>query len=178
MIINKNYIAKIIRTVWEKDIQKDYNKSYFLLEDSLKNSFYFHLRRRIKDALLEDNCIRIYPEYYLRKNKKRVDIALVKVNEYDIERGNKHLRDCVRQVLAIIEFKYKSKTVKDSLILEDIDKLEKYYRNNKESILFFAFVHEFEIEGKTIRKAKKMAKHVKLLTARFFKNKSAKFIAL
>lgn len=176
MIINKNYITKIIRVVWEKDIPKDYNKKYLLLEDSLKNSFYFHLRRRITDDDLKANDVRIYPEFYLKSDnyKRRADIAVVKLNKRD----ECHLRDCVQQVLAIIEFKYKNKTVKYSLILEDIDKLEKYCKNNKECLLFFAFVHEDEIEGKTLREAKNRAKNVKLLTARFAKNKPPKFIAL
>lgn len=82
---NKEYeyvvkqIDYAIKTSWLNDVSKDYSKAKLLKEDTLKNSLYFHIRKRIDD-LCEMYNLRIYTEYNettLKLNNMRADIAIV-----------------------------------------------------------------------------------------------------
>ena len=73
-------IDRSIKTIWKKDIQKDYLEEYLLREDSLKCAMYYHLRKKL-DKLLRENHLRIYPEYYFKELKYRADIAIVEIND-------------------------------------------------------------------------------------------------
>jgi phage gp46-like protein len=40
-------IDRTIKEVWTEKIPYDYQSNYLLMEDSLKNALYFHLRTRL-----------------------------------------------------------------------------------------------------------------------------------
>lgn len=111
-----------IKTAWLEDVSKDYSSAKLLKEDTLKNSLYFHIRKRI-DTLCDIYNLRIYTEYNestLKANKMRADIAIV---ELDLESSAGYLGDKVKKVLAIIELKHGSSI---GYMSQDIHKLKKY----------------------------------------------------
>ncbi|CRK83032.1 hypothetical protein [Neobacillus massiliamazoniensis] len=72
-------IDRTIKEVWTEKIPYDYQSHYLLMEDSLKNALYFHLRTKLRN-LIDSNNIRIYPEYHYKYYK--ADLAIVKLNDY------------------------------------------------------------------------------------------------
>ncbi len=127
-VLKKNYahiikqIDYAIKSAWLYDVSRDYGAHKLLKEDTLKNSLYFHIRRRI-DCLCEMYNLRIYTEYnesILKANNMRADIAIVEM-DFDIEEvylGNK-----VKSVLAIIELKYGESP---NYMFQDISKIKNY----------------------------------------------------
>jgi hypothetical protein len=80
----KKKIDGAIKAVWKNNIKHDYKKDHLLKEDTLKNSFYFHLRKKLGNRYLEDNNIRIYTEFNehdLKKTKLRADIVIVEIEK-------------------------------------------------------------------------------------------------
>ena len=125
---NKEYeyvvkqIDYAIKTSWLNDVSKDYSKAKLLKEDTLKNSLYFHIRKRIDD-LCEMYNLRIYTEYNettLKLNNMRADIAIV---EIDLEIDARRLGSKVKKVLAIIELKHGGSV---SYMTQDVNKLKQY----------------------------------------------------
>jgi hypothetical protein len=135
-------IDRTIKEVWIEKIPNDYQSYYLLMEDSLKNALYFHLRTRLSN-LLDSNNIRIYPEYHYKDCK--ADLAIVKLN--DNPGKSDHLRDDVASVLAINEIKYKSGSSIQPFE-DDIQKIKKYVdmKPNDDTQYYLAFVHEAEYE--------------------------------
>lgn len=145
---NKNFIIKqidyAIKATWLFDISSDYENCYLLKEDCLKNSFYYHLRRRL-DNLMKMENIRIYTEYNestLKKNNMRADIAIV---ELDMKADEYYLGDAVQNVLAIIELKFQPNGAANAnYISQDVQKI-KMYKNIKElqgCQFYLGFIHE------------------------------------
>jgi hypothetical protein len=122
----------------------DYKLNYLLKEDSLKNAFYHHLRNNPGDSFLNNNNIRIYTEYYL-DNLERTDIAIVRLLlESEFPNYDYHLRDLVKEVLAIIELKHKNGTCGPEPFLRDISKIYRYCRLRKyeQCQCFLGFIYE------------------------------------
>lgn len=136
-------IDEAIKTTWLEDIYQDYHNDHILREDALKNSFYYHLRSRLGDGFLKRHMIRIYPEY--NTGNYRADIVIAKLHPKKDFCNDYYLVNRVAQVLAIIEFKYKSGTSHDPFI-SDIKKARKYIKSKtdelKESQLYLGFIHE------------------------------------
>lgn len=78
-------VDSAIKRVWLEDIKEDYLRHSLLKEDSLKNAFYYHLRRRLGDHYLLDNHLRIYTEFYYMG--LRADLVVVKLNENPGQNG-------------------------------------------------------------------------------------------
>lgn len=76
---NENFriIDNAIKKIWCKEIKMDYENYSLLKEDSLKNSFYYHLRTKLTDSFLQENNMRIYTEFYL--NGIRADLVIAKI---------------------------------------------------------------------------------------------------
>lgn len=117
-MVKKNVIREIdktIKSVWKEEIAADYFEHYLLREDSLKSALYYHLRNKL-DALLYENNLRIYTEFWISSLKYRADMVIVEiaddVDEYD------WLADAVTDIVAIIELKFKSE--KDDGTAEEI----------------------------------------------------------
>ena len=44
-------IDEAIKSIWENEIQSDYNANWIMNEDGLKNALYFHLRKQLEPIL-------------------------------------------------------------------------------------------------------------------------------
>ena len=125
-----------IQRIWKYDISKDYNNGWLLKEDTLKNAFYFHLRRRL-GKFFDENNIRIFTEFTEDKFKGthcRPDMVIAKVND------NEEL-----EYLAVIEFKYKKGFTTSNSIYADFKKLRKYVNDFHIGCkLYMATIWEYE----------------------------------
>lgn len=146
----KEKIDSVIKEIWEANISQDYKNSHLLKEDTLKNSFYYHLRRKLGTKFLEDNCIRIFTEFNdadLKGSGFRADIAIVEMGE-DI---NPYLGDDVKSIIAIIELKFKNKYTSYDVFYKDIEKTKIYIKDlNVNCLYYLGFIHEKEHEKDTI----------------------------
>lgn len=140
--MNYKIIEKIdtdIKKVWKEDLKIDYANYFLLKEDSLKNAFYFHLRNRLGEDFLNKNNLRIFTEYLI--NGERIDLAIVKIDLVAVE--DYHLSDCVTRVLAAIEMKYKSASVKDDVFYKDVNKILSFINSwGNETKHYLAFIQE------------------------------------
>ncbi|MBT2717564.1 hypothetical protein [Bacillus sp. ISL-57] len=135
----KEVIDSAIKAVWKKDIQKDYNDKFLLKEDTLKNSFYYHLRMRLGERFLIDNNIRIYTEFKFLE--ERIDLVVVEVDPN--KTSLVQLSDCVKKIISVIEMKYKSKEVSEFCFDKDIIKIMKYKDvMDNETMFYTAFLRE------------------------------------
>lgn len=130
---------------------KDYDNYFLLKEDSLKCSFYYHLRNKLGDEFLQQNNLRIFSEFNdskLKGQKVRADIAIVifNPNKKDYYFGNR-----VTDIVAIIELKFKGKNVSAEHFLDDIVKTKKYIKDLdiKNCHYYLGFIHENEYEEGT-----------------------------
>ncbi len=138
----KKKIDGAIKDVWKNNIKHDYKKDHLLKEDTLKNSFYCHLRKKLGNKYLEDNNIRIYTEFNehdLKKTKLRADIVIVEIKkDYD-----GYLGDAVKSIIAIIELKYQPHYASYNVFYKDVEKTKNYIRTFKiESLFYLGFIHE------------------------------------
>jgi hypothetical protein len=145
-MVDFEHIDRAIKLVWKEDILKDYNNDFIFKEDSLKNTIYYHLRIRLGDGFMIRNRVRIYTEYYLKKNQ-RADIAIVQLKaKNQMEPKDYYLKDRVEQVIAVIELKHKNGSCGIDSFLEDIEKV-KYYiglRSYNKCQFYLGFIHETE----------------------------------
>lgn len=135
----KRIIDNAIKEIWCNNIKYDYENFSLLKEDTLKNSFYFHLRNKLTDRFLEENRLKIYTEYY--HDGLRADLVIAQLCE---EPGfNGHLRNDVVDILAVVEMKYKYVTNTDPF-KKDIVKVKNYLKNlnYKDCLYYLAFIHE------------------------------------
>ena len=145
-MISKNVLQEIdkaIKGIWLNEIVKDYEECSLLKEDSLKCSLYHHLRNRL-GKLLEENHLRIYPEFYFPALKYRADIAIV---ELDPDSQAIRLVDRVKAVIAIFELKYDGGTAKGTteFIKNDVWKIKDYIQSGKLLCqYYFAVIYETE----------------------------------
>lgn len=87
-------IGNAIKEIWCNNIKYDYENFSLLKEDTLKNSFYFHLRNKLTDRFLEENRLKIYTEYY--HDGLRADLVIAQLCE---EPGlNGHLRNDIEDI--------------------------------------------------------------------------------
>jgi hypothetical protein len=131
-MLTKHIIEKIdyaIKYAWMNQIADDYNACAILKEDSLKNSFYHHLRNAL-DPLCRENNIRIYTEFNekgLKSKGLRADIAIVSLIPH--KNDNYFLGERIGNVLAIIELKFKGdRSTGTSAIYKDVDKTKNYIK--------------------------------------------------
>lgn len=135
----KEVIDSAIKTVWEKDIQKDYTNNFLLKEDTLKNAFYHHLRVRLGERFLLDNDIRIYTEF--KFGNQKIDLAVVEIDPNKTSRVQ--LSNCVKRIISVIEMKYKSKEVNELCFDKDIIKILKFIDvMDNETMFYTAFLRE------------------------------------
>ena len=141
-LIDVNVIDKIdsvIKKVWSKDLPIDYDSSFLLKEDSLKNAFYFHLRTRLGDHFLNKHNLRIFTEYYIYG--ERVDLAIVEIDP--AATAESYLGDCVTNVLVAIEMKHKNGYTSNSIFYQDIEKTFNFINTwGSETKHYFAFIQE------------------------------------
>ncbi|MWV43369.1 hypothetical protein GRF59_06955 [Paenibacillus sp. HJL G12] len=134
-------VDRAIKETWLYNIKSDYSSNFILLEDSLKNAFYFHLRNRLSDAFLKDHNLRIYTELHTGYGE-RIDIAVVEIED----REDVHLREKIKDYVAVIELKYKSGHVPIDPFFGDIQKIKSYLKRNDyvNCQYYLGFIHETE----------------------------------
>ena len=141
---NIKRIDRIIKEIWMKNIRKDYDNLHLLKEDTLKNSFYYHLRRKLGTKFLDDNSIRIFTEFNNGKLKGtgfRADVVIVELGKDT----SGYLGDNIESIVAIIEFKYGDAYTPDSNFYDDINKVKNYITNYKLDCLYYlGFIIEKE----------------------------------
>jgi len=134
-------IHETIIEVWRYDIKSDYNQYFLLREDTLKNALYFHIRNRLGDAFMKDNHLAIFTEYKIDTNET-IDLVVVKL---DIEKAKDNkLKDCVKEIIAIVEIKYKNQTASENIFINDVKKILNY--TNKFKFEYTKFFLAFIIE--------------------------------
>lgn len=136
-------IDRVIKETWMKNIQADYHNEYMLKEDSLKCCFYYHLRRKLA-RIMEENNLRIYPEYYFKDLHYRADIAIVQIDPY---KEVSYLADKVVSIAAIIELKYVAGSAENvaSWVKDDVWKMKNYINAaDEERQYYFSVIYETE----------------------------------
>ena len=135
-------VHQTIQDIWIDDISSDYQNFFLLKEDTLKNAFYYHLRRRLGDKYLETNNLAIFTEYYVPELKQRVDLVVVEMNPLKAQSG--YLGNAVKRIIAIVEMKYKGKAATDLIFEQDVEKVLGYSQLYNEEITKFyvAFIRE------------------------------------
>ena len=126
----KNIIDREMKLLWENDIAADYDNGRLLKEDSLKNAFYYHLRRRLGDVFLDEHDLQIYTEFDegpLKGTGKRADLAIVKLNYED---DSEYWGEAVKEIVAIVELKYKANRMAGEAIMSDVEKIHSYIVDN------------------------------------------------
>ena len=140
----ENIIDETIKEIWQHEILEDYKNRWLIKEDTLKNAFYFHLRRKLGE-LFEKNNIRIFTEftdYKFADTKFRPDIVIA---EMDFERKSESFSEDISRCVAVIELKYKNKTTPATVILDDYEKLHRYAKElNLQCRLYMATIWERE----------------------------------
>ncbi|WP_146552657.1 hypothetical protein [Rummeliibacillus sp. SL167] len=132
-------VNKAICEVWLENLKDDYHNFSLLKEDTMKNSFYFHLRNKLGEDFLNANNLRIFTEYYI--DGERIDLTVVKIDP--IKATTSYLGDCVIEVIAAIEMKYKGYQVKDEIFLADVKKVVSYIEEWESNTHFYvAFIRE------------------------------------
>lgn len=137
-------IDRAIKEAWLTEIRNDINNSYILYEDTLKNAFYFHLRNKLSQ-LLVDNNIRIFTEFHdgkLAGKSVIADIAIVKIGDNDVE----HIRQNIEKIYAIIELKHKGSQVRVDCFIKDVEKTIEYIKDKDlaDCQFYLGFIHEGE----------------------------------
>ena len=145
-------IDKVIKELWTEDIAADYDAHRLLKEDCLKNSFYYHLRRKLGDDFLEANRLQIFTEFNdgpLHGTGKRADIAIVKLMPEGEDGYPDHLRNYIEDVVAIIELKHKNGQSATEEIYKDFQKLKDYIQKDKIDCQYYeGVIHEVQWEEK------------------------------
>lgn len=154
-------IDKTIKYIWEHKIPKDYDNGWLLKEDTLKNSIYYYLRKRL-GKFFDKNSIRIFTEFTdaeFKHSKKRPDIVIANVDFADGGESG-YYGDDIKECLAIIEIKFKNENAADT-IYADYDKLKAYIDNlDVKAKLYMATIWESEDNPTTwIRKNAAWAKN-------------------
>ncbi len=137
-------LDKAIKYIWEHKIPKDYYNGWLLKEDTLKNSIYYHLRKRLGN-FFDKNNIRIFTEFTDEKfkgNGYRPDIVIAKVN---FDGDSKYYGNNVSECIAVIELKYKKGFNASNDIYKDYEKLKTYVNDlNVDCKLYMATIWEYE----------------------------------
>lgn len=132
-------IKNTIIDVWKQDIKNDYDNHLLLKEDTLKNAFYYHLRRRLGENFLQRNKLAIFTEYYI--DGERIDLVVVEIDP--LKAKDVFLGDCVNSILAVVEMKYKGAYAAEEVFQKDVDKIMKYRMNNENDTQYYlAFIRE------------------------------------
>lgn len=132
------FVHSVIKKVWLEDVKKDYDNLSLLKESSLQHAFYFHLRRRLGEDFLEENNLKIYPEF--RIGESRADLAVVAIDTHSTE---EYLKDCVTEVISVIEMKYKGQYAGESSFDNDVLKVLSYINAKTDDTMYYlAFIRE------------------------------------
>ena len=129
--MNREKIIKLIddtiKSIWKNEIAYDYDEGWLLKEDTLKNSFYFHLRTKL-GQIFDKNDIRIFTEFTDDKFRGSGCIPDMVIAKVDFEKDARYYGDYVEECLCVIEFKYKTGFNSADVIFKDYEKMCKYVK--------------------------------------------------
>ncbi|MDR0906346.1 MAG: hypothetical protein LBN00_09305 [Oscillospiraceae bacterium] len=134
-------IDRAVKELWLYDIFYDCVNRYLPNEDTLKNSFYFHLRRRLGERFLEYNNLRIFTEFNsgeLKGTGFRADIAIVKTDPA----FNGYINACPdNKIVALFELKH---STPERAFDSDIEKTKYYIRDLKirDCLFYLGFISD------------------------------------
>lgn len=133
-------IDRIIKETWVNEITKDYHNAYILKESSLKCSLYYHLRAKL-GKILEENNLRMYPEYYFRNLNYYADIAIVQIDK-SIEK----IGDKVVDVIAVMDLKCDcgNSIGTANAIKYDLHKIKNCIQSGKLCQYYFCVIYQTE----------------------------------
>lgn len=132
-------IDSVLKDFWLNYLPQEYNHHNLLKEDSLKCLIYYHMRTYLGDSWLNRHRIRIFSEFVLAQGK-RADIAITQLTPAS-DRQGKYLGNCIENIIAIIELKYKSAGIVEAFYA-DVKKLHDYSKIYPDCQLYAGFVHE------------------------------------
>lgn len=135
MISIQKLIDETINSIWQNEIKNDYDSRWLLKEDTLKASFYFHLRNKL-GHIFDLYNIRIFTEFSGADFKgSRPDMVITMRND----------RNDTTEYLAVIEFKYKSGFAPVNDIYNDFVKLKSYVNElNISCRLYMVTIWEYQ----------------------------------
>ena len=160
MISIQKLIDETIKSIWQNEIKNDYDSRWLLKEDTLKASFYFHLRNKL-GHIFDLYNIRIFTEFtdnIFKGSGKRPDMVIA---EYDRIEKHSYFGDNIKNCYAVIEFKFKSGLSSENDIDSDYDKLRFYVEKLKvDCPLYMVTLWEYPdtYSVKWVRKNAKWAK--------------------
>lgn len=139
----RKIIDATIKDVWLSEIRDDYIDGKLIREASLQCSLYHHLRNRL-ESVLEESNLYIYPEFVFRDLHYRADLVIA---EMDMDKEEKYLADCIKDVVAVIELKYTDGVSKQAIdyVMSDINKFKNYINNlSCDFQAYFGVIYEEE----------------------------------
>lgn len=143
----RKLIDETIKTIWIKNIPRDFDEGYIINEDCLKMSFCYHLRRKLA-SVLRDNNLRIYTEKYFPAMRKKPDIIIAEIrNDFPENSLYSSIRE--EDIVALLELKFRSDSSQSTSdwIQADIKKMKDYVqKSNVQCQLYFAVIYEVECE--------------------------------
>ena len=152
-------IDEAIKSVWENEIEQDYNANWIMNEDGLKTALYFYLRKRLEPFLTENN-LRIFTEFQdaeFSGSGFRPDMVIARI---DMNSDADCWRGAVTNCFAVLELKFKSRFLDKEAIYADYEKLKVYTKiPNLSCRLYMETIWECEDDPTTwIRKNAAWAK--------------------
>ena len=95
--------------------------------------------------MLADNNLRIYPEYYIPELKYKADLAIVRIDPYEVK---PKLKDMVTEVISVIETKYDFSAADSTIatIESDVEKIKDYLDFGMGGRCYFACIYENEVD--------------------------------
>ncbi len=137
-------IDKQIQYIWKNKISADYENGWLLKEDTLKNALYHHIRTELS-SLFDAENIRVFTEFRDSVFKGTSYIPDMVIATVDLDNDSNYYGDSIKEILAIIEIKYKTGFNSSNNIYLDYEKLRKYideldYNGN----LYMATLWEYE----------------------------------
>ena len=146
--MNKEKILELIdytiKNIWENEIAYDYDDGWLLKEDTLKNSFYFHLRTKV-GKIFDENDIRIFTEFRDDKFRKSGFIPDMVIAKIGWDGNTNYYGDDVEECLCVIEFKLKTGYNSANTIYNDYQKLYDYTQKlGVDCKIYMATIWEYE----------------------------------
>lgn len=150
--MNRDKLIKVIddtiKNIWENEIAYDYADGWLLKEDTLKNSFYFHLRTKL-GKIFDENDIRLFTEFTDDKFRGSGCIPDMVIAKVDFDKDERYYGDYIEECLCVIEFKYKTGFNSADLIYKDYEKMCKYVKElDVNCKLYMATIWEYEDKPK------------------------------
>lgn len=109
----KDRIRDVSRYIWMNEIKRELESDMLIGEDSLKNSFYFHLRNYMKYEIERDN-LRLYTGYYVKQASEKADIVIAHLNKEKLREMKNDAENTyfgpseALEILSVYRFRYQN----------------------------------------------------------------------